>query len=137
MLRRLLLVYGILSVWVSVGTCLPALAEFKVCNKTNHAAAVAIVHQRRGAWVSEGWWRIEARKCQAILSGQLQGRYYYLRGVHLGVEGDWEGNRHFCVVSKNFTIKGQTDCAKRGYGKAGFFEVDTGDRKEWVQNLSD
>lgn len=119
------------------GTCLPAQANFKVCNKTDHAAAVAIGHQRRGTWISEGWWRVEAKTCQDILRGALKGRYYYLRGVHLGVEGPWEGNRYFCVAADNFTIKGRKDCAKRGYGQAGFFEVDTGKQFNWIHNLSD
>ena len=35
------------------------------------------------------------------------------------------------------TIKGRKDCRKRGYGQAGFFEIDTGNYTTWVQNLSD
>ena len=119
------------------GLSMPAQAGFTVCNKTDHATAIAIGYQQRGAWVSEGWWRIEPRACQDILRGTLRGRYYYLRGVHLGVEGPWEGNRYFCVAAKNFTIKGRKNCATRGYGHAGFFEIDTGEQFTWVHNLSD
>lgn len=119
------------------GLNMPAQAGFKVCNTTDHATAIAIGYQQRGAWISEGWWRIEPRKCQEILSNTLRGKYYYLRGVHLGVEGPWEGSRYFCVAAGNFTIKGRKDCAKRGYGQAGFFEIDTGKELTWVHNLSD
>ena len=114
-----------------------AQANFRVCNKTDHAVAIAIGYYRGKAWTSEGWWDVAAHGCSDILRGELVARYYYLRGVHLGVDGAWDGNRFFCVVSDNFTIKGREHCSKRGYGQDGFFEIDTGDYPTWVQNLSD
>jgi uncharacterized membrane protein len=98
---------------------------------------VAVGRSSKGGWASEGWWRVEPEKCTDVLRGALKARYYYLRGVHLGVDGAWDGNRFFCVAADNFTIKGRENCGKRGYGQAGFFEIDTGDRPSWVQNLSD
>jgi uncharacterized membrane protein len=115
----------------------PARADFSVCNKTEHAFLVAIGRLRGGVWVSQGWWRVEPKACQDVLRGRLRARYYYLRGVHLGADGAWDGNRFFCVARDNFTIKGRDKCAKRGYGQAGFFEIDTGERSDWVMNLSD
>lgn len=115
----------------------PAEAKFRVCNKTDHAVAIAVGHMRGRAWTSEGWWNVKAGGCADILRGALNARYYYLRGVHLGVDGAWDGNRFFCVAPDNFTIKGRGNCAKRGYGEAGFFEIDTGEYSTWVQNLSD
>ena len=123
--------------FVSLGAS-PAQAKFEVCNKTEHPFADrAWPYERRQRWVSEGWWRVEPKACTDILRGALKARYYYLRGVHLGVDGAWDGNRMFCVAPDNFTIKGRGNCAKRGYGQAGFFEIDTGDYTTWVQNLSD
>ena len=115
----------------------PARAEFSVCNKTTHPMMVAIGRAVKGTWVSEGWWRVEPQACTEVLRGALKARYYYLRAVHLGVDGAWDGNRYFCVGADNFVIKGRESCGKRGYGQAGFFEVDTGERASWVQNLSD
>lgn len=115
----------------------PARADFSVCNKTSHAALVAIGYQRDGTWNSAGWWRVNPQGCTLILRGVLKSRYFYLRSIHLGVEGNWDGNRYFCVSAKNFTIKGRKDCVKRGFSVAGFFEVDTGKELTWVQNLSD
>ena len=118
--------------------CAPvANADFKVCNKTRHDAVVAIGLWKGKGWVSEGWWRIRPAHCKQIVKGPLKSRYYYLRAIHLGVEGDWDGNRHFCVAGRNFSIKGRQDCLKRGYGQAGFFEVDTGNKLTWVQNIAD
>ena len=115
----------------------PAYAKFSVCNKTDHPFLIAIGRKHKGAWVSQGWWRVEPKACQDILRGALRARYYYLRGVHIGVDGAWDGNRFFCVARDNFTIKGRDSCAKRGYGQAGFFEIDTGNFTDWSMSLSD
>lgn len=116
---------------------LPAEAKFAVCNKTEHPLLVAVGHTSGRGWVSQGWWRVEPKACTDVLRGPLKARYYYLRGVHLGVDGGWDGNRFFCVAADNFTIKGREKCTKRGYGQAGFFEIDTGELTTWTQNLSD
>ena len=115
----------------------PAAAKFRVCNKTDHPVSIAIGRVSAKGWASEGWWQVKPQDCADILRGALKARYYYLRGVHMGVDGAWEGNRFFCVAADNFTIKGRGNCAKRGYGEAGFFEIDTGEYTTWVQNLSD
>jgi uncharacterized membrane protein len=115
----------------------PAQAKFAVCNKTTHPLMIAIAYAAGGQWKSEGWWRVEPQKCSDILDGPLKARYYYLRGVHLGADGGWDGNRFFCVAAQNFAIRGRDKCRKRGYYQSGFFEIDTGEKASWTQNLSD
>lgn len=134
MLRSFLIVLAFVA---PVLAAAPASASFTVCNKTTNPFLIAIARPAAKGWVSEGWWRVEPQGCTDILRGPLKARYYYLRGVHLGVDGAWDGNRFFCVASDNFTIKGRDNCRKRGYGQAGFFEVDTGEKTSIVQNLSD
>ncbi len=133
MIRRALLI----ALAASVCAVSPAWATFTVCNKTTHPFLIAIARPAGKGWVSEGWWRVEPQACTDVLRGALKARYYYLRGVHLGVDGAWDGNRFFCVGTDNFTIKGRENCRKRGYSQAAFFEIDTGDQDTWVQNLSD
>jgi uncharacterized membrane protein len=133
MIRHALLIAVAAAAWGAS----PAWAAFSVCNKTTHPLLIAIGRSGPKGWVSEGWWRVEPQACTEILRGDLKARYYYLRGVHLGVDGAWDGNRFFCVAADNFTIKGRENCRKRGYTQAGFFEVDTGDESSWTQNLSD
>lgn len=120
----------------AVGT-VPAQAKFRVCNKTDQPVAIAIGYFQGRGWASEGWWKVDAKGCADVLQGVLTARYYYLRGVHLGAGDAWEDNRFFCVAPGNFTIKGRQNCKKRGFGQAGFFEIDTLERTTWVQNLSD
>ena len=42
-----------------------------------------------------------------------------------------------CVRNKEFTIHGIEDCLARGFDRAGFFEVDTGEQKSWTIQLTD
>ena len=114
----------------------PALAGFKVCNKTGAAARVALGRFDGTSWTAEGWWTVAPKECTAILTGPLQGRFYYLYASD-GAAGTWEGKTHFCVSpDKRFTAKGRGQCMSRGLDSRGFFEVDTGKKSDWTQSLS-
>lgn len=124
-------IFGILTL-----ACAPARAAFKVCNQTNLPTRVAIGRFDGTKWTSQGWWTIKPRACAGIINGRLQGRYYYLYATD-GGGGTWEGNVHFCVApNPRFEAKGRENCAKRGFDRRGFFEVDTGKKLDWTQTLS-
>lgn len=114
-----------------------ARAELRVCNKTGNMVALAIGGFDGKDWSSRGWFYAPPKECVTLIKGALNARYYYLHGVHLSVDGGWEGNRGFCISAKNFAILGRTDCETRGYKRAGFFEIDTGDKDSWTTFLSD
>jgi len=42
-----------------------------------------------------------------------------------------------CTSSKEFRIEGLESCFPRGYEKSGFFEVDTGEQKNWQVRLTE
>jgi uncharacterized membrane protein len=66
----------------------------------------------------------------------LAGTFYYLYASD-GAAGTWEGKTYFCVApDKRFRSVGRGDCAKRGFDRRGFFEVDTGKKPDWTQSLS-
>ncbi|HKY19306.1 MAG TPA: DUF1036 domain-containing protein [Rhizomicrobium sp.] len=114
----------------------PAQAAFHVCNKSNLAIRIAIGRFDGTNWTSEGWWTIQPKACAPLLTGPLQGRFYYLYASD-GAAGTWEGKTHFCVApDKRFRSVGRSDCAKRGFDRRGFFEVDTGKKPDWTQSLS-
>jgi uncharacterized membrane protein len=126
----------ILAVTMTLCGASPALAAFNVCNKTSLATKVAMGRFDGTSWTSEGWWTIKPRACAGILTGPLQGRFYYLYATD-GAAGTWEGKTHFCVApDSRFKAAGRGDCAKRGFDRRGFFEVDTGKKADWTQNLS-
>lgn len=114
----------------------PAAAAFNVCNKTNLTTRVAIGRFDGTNWTSEGWWTIKPQTCAGILTGPLQGRFYYLYASDGGA-GTWEGKTNFCVAPDNrFRAAGRRDCAKQGFDRRGFFEVDTGNKPDWTHTLS-
>jgi uncharacterized membrane protein len=102
------------------------MADLEVCNNTGVSASVALGYKSGDAWMSEGWWNIAAGSCKAVVSGELKQRYYYLspRG-----ETDFVGEMDytFCTQDESFTITGDEDCEKRGFGRERFFRIDTGD----------
>ena len=115
----------------------PAQAGFKVCNKANLPAKVALGRFDGKFWRSEGWWTILPQKCETLLSGPLDARYYYLYGTDDG-SGTWNGDKGFCTETVGpFSIPGRGNCAARGYDRKGFFEVDTANETNWTQSLSD
>jgi uncharacterized membrane protein len=114
----------------------PAFAAFTVCNKTSLPVRTAIGHFDGTNWTSEGWWAVQPNACVPILTGPLQGRFYYLYASD-GAAGTWEGKTHFCVApEKRFRSVGRDGCAKRGFDRRGFFEIDTGKKPDWTQTLS-
>lgn len=114
----------------------PALAGFKVCNKTALPVRAAIGRFDGTRWSSQGWWTVGPGNCAELLTGPLQARYYYFYASDGGA-GTWEGKTHFCVApAKSFKAAGRGDCARRGFDSRGFLEVDTGRNPDWTQNLS-
>ena len=114
----------------------PALAGFKVCNKTALPVRAAVGRFDGKNWSSEGWWTVKAKECMDILTGPLQARYYYLYASDGGA-GTWDGKFHFCAApAKSFKAEGRSGCGKRGFDTRGFFQIDTGHNPDWVQNLS-
>jgi uncharacterized membrane protein len=115
----------------------PAAARLDVCNKASRTAKVALGRFDGAAWMSEGWWTIAPKACVTLIGHPLRARYYYLYATDGGA-GSWSGSRTFCVSrTGKFSIGGRSDCAGRNYDQKSFFEVDTGDKPDWTQSLSD
>jgi uncharacterized membrane protein len=113
-----------------------ALADLKLCNKTDSRVGVALGYKDKEGWASEGWWNVGPNNCETLLKGPLIARYYYIFAVDYDKGGSWGGKSMMCTRDKIFTIRGITDCESRGYQKTGFFEVDTGEETDWTISLS-
>ena len=114
-----------------------ARADLRMCNTTNSRVGVAIAYRDAQGWTTEGWWNISPRGCAPLLRGTLAARFYYVHAVDYDKGGEWTGKSVMCVRNKEFTIRGIEDCLARGYDRAGFFEVDTGEQKSWTIQLTD
>ena len=80
-------------------------------------------------WTTEGWWNLSARTCETLLRGDLVARFYYIYAIDYDRGGEWSGQAFMCTRDKEFTIRGNEDCLARGFDRAGFFEVDTGEQR--------
>jgi uncharacterized membrane protein len=121
----------------SLGGATPAYADLKLCNTTSSRVGVAIGYKDETGWVSEGWWNVASQTCEVLLKGALVARYYYIHALDYDRGGEWGGKANMCTADKSFAIRGVQDCPKRGYKRTGFFEVDTGEAKEWTIRLTD
>ena len=98
---------------------------------------VSVGYRDQQGWLTEGWWNVSARSCEAILKGPLAARYYYVYAVDYDQGGEWSGQSFMCTRDKEFTIRGFENCLARGYDRSGFFEIDTGEQKSWTVQLSE
>ncbi|MEJ2117941.1 MAG: DUF1036 domain-containing protein [Alphaproteobacteria bacterium] len=135
-MKRIFICLGFLTGLLTVVTT-PAAADLKLCNMTASRVGVAIGYKDKKGWVSEGWWNVASQTCEVLLKGTLIARYYYIHAVDYDRGGEWGGTSFMCTGDKAFTIKGVTECQKRGYKRSGFFEVDTNQEKEWTVRLTD
>jgi uncharacterized membrane protein len=115
----------------------PALADLKLCNTTASRVGVSIGYKDAEGWATEGWWNIASHTCETLLRGVLIGRFYYIHAVDYDRGGEWAGTLYMCTDDKSFTIRDTKDCVKRGYKRTGFFEVDTGEERDWTVRLTD
>lgn len=112
-------------------------ADLKLCNSTASRVGVAIGYQDTTGWATEGWWNIASQTCETLLKGPVPSRFVYVHAVDYDRGGEWGGKNEMCTADKSFAIRGVQDCPKRGYKRTGFFEVDTGEAKEWTIRLTD
>jgi len=125
------------AITVTTATGSVAHADLKLCNTTASRIGVAIGYQAQTGWATEGWWNIAAQTCETLYKGTLPSRFYYIHAIDYDRGGEWAGSSYMCSADKMFTISGVQDCTKRGYKRTGFFEVDTGEARDWTIRLTD
>lgn len=114
-----------------------AYADLKLCNSTSSRVGVSIGYQDSGGWATEGWWNIASQTCEILLKGAVPSRFIYVYAIDYDRGGEWVGTNFMCTLDKSFVVRGVQDCQKRGYKRSGFFEVDTGESKDWTIRLTD
>lgn len=119
------------------GFSAPAWADLRMCNTTGSRIGVSIGYRDAQGWITEGWWNLSPRGCETLLRGTLAARFYYVHALDYDKGGEWTGKSTMCTRNKEFTIRGIEDCLARGFDRAGFFEVDTGEQKSWTIQLTD
>src|SRR5438034_3480633 len=131
---------GLMPMLALAAACLwssPAAADFRLCNNTSSRVGIALGYKDAEGWTTEGWWNVSSRTCETLLRGTLVARYYYIYALDYDRGGEWSGQAFMCTRDKEFTIRGTGDCLARGYERAGFFEVDTGEQQTWTVQLTE
>ncbi|MCX7339840.1 MAG: DUF1036 domain-containing protein [Hyphomicrobiales bacterium] len=131
--------FGLASLTVLSGLLLSSVAraDLRICNTTGSRVGVALGYRDAQGWITEGWWNLSPRGCETILRGTLAARFYYIHAIDYDKGGEWTGKSIMCVRNREFTIRGIEDCLPRGFERASFFEVDTGEQKSWTIQLTD
>jgi uncharacterized membrane protein len=114
-----------------------AYADFRLCNRTASRIGIAMGYKDEGGWTTEGWWNLAANACETLIRGPLVARFYYVYAVDYDQGGEWSGKAFMCTHPKEFTIHGIEDCLARGFDRTGFFEIDTGEQKNWTLQLTE
>jgi len=109
----------------------------RLCNRTSSQVGVAIGYKDQTVWTTSGWWNVPSNTCETIVAGPLVSRFYYIYAVDYDRGGAWKGPTIMCTRDKMFTIQGIEDCVARGYERTGFFEIDTGEQKNWTVQLTE
>ena len=78
-----------------------------------------------------------SQTCETLLKGVVPSRFIYVHAIDYDRGGEWAGTNFMCTQDKSFAIRGVQDCQKRGFKRAGFFEVDTGEARDWTIRLAD
>lgn len=115
----------------------PAHADLKLCNSTSSRVGVALGYQDATGWATEGWWNVASQTCETLLRGAVPSRFIYVHAIDYDRGGEWAGQNFMCTQENSFTIRGVQECPKRGFKRTGFYEVDTGEAKEWTIRLTD
>jgi uncharacterized membrane protein len=114
-----------------------ARADLRVCNMTPSRVGVAVGYRDAQGWLTEGWFNLKPNACEAVLKGDLNFKYYYVHGVDYDRGGEWGGRSFLCTREREFTVRGIENCLARGFERTGFFEIDTGEQKNWTVQFTD
>ena len=136
LIMRVLVLIG-LSALLSLVMPQDAKADLRVCNQTASRVGIAIGYRDQQGWVSEGWYLIKGNNCEVLLKDDLTARYYYIYAQDYDRGGEWAGRTPMCTRDKEFQIRGVEDCLARGYDRTRFFEIDTGEQKNWTIQLGE
>ncbi|GAA5095761.1 DUF1036 domain-containing protein [Bartonella acomydis] len=127
----------LVSILLSCSCVVLAKADFRVCNTTQQSVGVALGYRTLSGWVSEGWWVVPETGCKTLIEGPLSSRFYYFYAEGVQKKRNWAGSITMCVQDSQFTIQGVHDCFPRGYQKAEFKEIDTGNQSSWMVQLTE
>jgi len=111
-------------------------AGYTVCNEAREPLLLALAQTDGGQPVSRGWWTVQPGACARLTTMPLTGQTAYLLAQRRNGAGVVTGPQRFCIVPQTFDIHGAGNCAKRGYGEAGFAATPFQGRQGFVARIT-
>jgi len=115
----------------------PAVADFRVCNRTNDLLHLAVGYLEGEDFSTEGGWSAPPNSCATPIKRPLSGRYVYLYATDVDAADVLQGTVSMCVGRRKFKIAGIADCWRRGLEAVNFAEIDTLSATDWTVFLND
>src|SRR5918992_2086745 len=108
--------------------CLPARADFQICNRMSYVVEAAVGLQQSGALVTRGWYRIDPGQCRVTLEGTVNADRFYIHARALTAYGTspsaLTGHVELCVGKQHFIVPSAgRGCSRPGQQLVRFTEV--------------
>ena len=110
-------------------------AGYTVCNDGREALLVALGQIRRDAPLSQGWWTVEPGACARAITAALDSDQVYILAQRKSGGTLVGGPERFCTTMAAFEIRGNQNCAARGFTESGFAATRTKGRSGYVAHI--
>ncbi|HVW75622.1 MAG TPA: DUF1036 domain-containing protein [Rhizomicrobium sp.] len=95
-------------------------AGYTVCNDAREPLLVALGQIDKGNAVSQGWWTVEPGSCAKAMTTPLASDAVYIMAQRKSGGTLVGGPQRFCTTTAAFEIRGNINCAARGFTESGF-----------------
>jgi uncharacterized membrane protein len=95
-------------------------AGYTVCNEGREPLLVALGQMEDGTPSSRGWWTVESGACAKAITTPLNSDAVYIMAQRKSGGTLVSGPQRFCTTMAAFEIRGNANCAARGFTQSGF-----------------
>ncbi|HEX4271925.1 MAG TPA: DUF1036 domain-containing protein [Rhizomicrobium sp.] len=95
-------------------------AGYTVCNDAREPLLVALGQIDKGNAMSQGWWTVEPGSCAKTMTAPLASDAIYIMAQRKSGGTLVGGPQRFCTTAAAFEIRGNSNCAARGFTDSGF-----------------
>ena len=110
-------------------------AGYTVCNDGREVLLVALGRMEAGAPLSQGWWTVEPGACARAITAPLDSDQVYIMAQRKSGGTLVDGPQRFCTTMAAFEIRGNANCAARGFTQSGFAATRTKGLSGYVAHI--
>jgi uncharacterized membrane protein len=110
-------------------------AGYTVCNDGREALLVALGKMDNGMAASQGWWTVEPGACAKAVTTPLGSDWVYILAQRKSGGTLVGGPQRFCTTMAAFEIRGNSNCATRGFSASGFAATRTKGLSGYVAHI--